>query len=203
MSGDVPENVSRETFERLKTYEALLKQWNPKINLVSRSTLDDAWTRHFQDSIQVEAILPADTRTLADLGSGGGFPGLVLAILFAETRPDAQVTLIESDQRKCTFLRTVLRETGVGARILPERIEKVPRLGVDVITARALAPLTQLLEHAERHLRPGGHAYFLKGAQFRAEIEEALATWAFSREEIPSTTSPEAAILKIGDLARV
>ncbi len=196
-------NVSRETLERLKTYEALLKQWNPKINLVSRATLDDAWGRHFQDSIQIEWLIPQQTRSLADLGSGGGFPGLVLAILFAETRPEARVTLIESDQRKCTFLRTVLRETGVSARVLPERIEKVAPLGADVLTARALAPLSQLLGFAERHLKPGGHAFFPKGARFRAEIEEALATWAFSREEIVSETSPEAVILKIGDIARV
>lgn len=203
MSDDENWNVSRETLERLKTYEALLKQWNPKINLVSRATLDDAWGRHFQDSIQIERLIPQQTRSLADLGSGGGFPGLVLAILFAETRPEARVTLIESDQRKCTFLRTVLRETGVSARVLPERIEKVAPLGADVLTARALAPLSQLLGFAERHLRPGGHAFFPKGARFRAEIEEALATWAFSREEIVSETSPEAVILKIGDIARV
>ncbi len=200
---DLGLDVSRETIARLSAYHDLLTKWNPRINLVSRSTLDQIWSRHFRDSAQLAQLMPKEFVSLADFGSGGGFPGLVLAIIFSETRPGVQVTLVDADQRKCTFLQTVLRNTGVSARVLNARIEDLDPLGADVVTARALAPLTQLLAHAERHLRSNGHAFFLKGARFRTEVEEALATWRFSGEEIPSQTSDEAVVLKIGELARV
>lgn len=202
-SHDLGVDVSRETIQRLTEYHALLLQWNPRINLVSRSSLDHVWDRHFRDSAQLAHLFPENMTSLADLGAGGGFPGLVLAILFVETRPDVHVTLVESDQRKCTFLQTVLRKTGVAATVLNARIEELDPLNADVVTARALAPLSKLLAHADRHLRPGGHAFFPKGLRFRAEVEEALATWHFTSEEIQSQTSDEAVVLKIGELARV
>jgi len=196
-------DVSRETYDRLKTYEALLRKWNPAINLVSRKTLDQAWTRHFVDSAQIFSFAPGNARHWADLGSGGGFPGMVIAILAAEKRPQMRVTLVESDQRKATFLRSVARETGIAAEVIARRIEEVPPLGADVLSARALAPLTQLLGFAERHLCPGGIALFPKGAGHRAELDEALETWRFDVQKTPSRTEPGAVILRIGGIARV
>lgn len=194
-------NVSRETLERLETYAALLTKWNPKINLVARSTLDDLWNRHFLDSAQILEIAPAGA-TWADLGTGGGFPGLVVAILAAESRPALRVTCVESDLRKATFLRTVLRETGVAGEVISKRIEEVPPLTADIVSARALAPLSSLLGFAERHLKPGGAALFLKGAEHEKELKEALETWSFRADTYPSKTHPDAVILKIGDISR-
>jgi 16S rRNA (guanine527-N7)-methyltransferase len=196
-------DVSRETAERLALYADLLRAWSPRINLVSRQTLADLETRHFADSAQLLALVPPDATTLADLGSGGGFPGLVIAILAAEQRPALHVTLVESDQRKAVFLRTVAQRVGVPVTVLANRIESLPPLGTRVLSARALAPLTTLLDHAERHLRPGGIALFPKGANWRAEVEEALERWRFRCENLPSATSTEGAILRIGEIARV
>ena len=115
-------NVSRETLERLDVYADLLRRWTRKINLVSKGSLEGLWTRHFLDSAQLLTLAPESSVSWADLGSGGGFPGAVVAVLAAETRPDLKVTLVESDQRKAVFLRTVLRETGVAGDVLTARI---------------------------------------------------------------------------------
>jgi 16S rRNA (guanine527-N7)-methyltransferase len=196
-------DVSRETAERLAKHAALLRAWNPKINLVSKQTLADLETRHFADSAQLLALAPPDATTWADLGSGGGFPGLVIAILAAESHPALHVTLIESDQRKAVFLRTVAQRTGVPVTVLADRIESVPPIGTDVLSARALAPLTTLLDHAHRHLASSGTALFPKGANWRAEVDEALERWRFRCDNLPSATSPDGAILRIGEIHRV
>lgn len=196
-------NVSRETMERLDIYAALLNKWNPAINLVAKSTLAGMWTRHFLDSAQIFDLAPPSSKHWVDIGTGGGFPGMVVAILAAETRPNQQTTLVESDLRKATFLRTVARKTGVRVNVLSERIENVLGMGVDVLSARALAPLTQLLSHADQHLGKKGIALFLKGAHHREEMSEALKTWRFEVEEIQSTTDTQAVVLKIGGITRV
>lgn len=196
-------DVSRETAERLAEYAAVLRAWNPRINLVSRQTLADLETRHFADSAQLLAHAPPKATTWADLGSGGGFPGLVVAILALERKKELHVTLVESDQRKAVFLRTVAQRTGVPVTILTERAEALPPLGTDVLSARALAPLTVLLGLASRHLGSGGTALFLKGATWRAEVEEALERWRFDCENLSSVTSPDGVILRIGEIARV
>lgn len=194
--------VSRETMQRLKAYEALLRKWNPAINLVSHSTLDQLWDRHFVDSAQIFDLCFARGRLWADLGSGGGFPGLVVAILAMERRSDLSVTLIESDQRKAAFLSTVAREVGAKVRVLPNRIEAMPGLGADTLSARALAPLVKLLEYAELHLTPGGLALFPKGATHEEEISQALEKWRFSYEVTRSMTDASAVILSIRDIRR-
>jgi len=196
-------DVSRETLGRLETYQVLLARWNPRINLVARSTVDSVWDRHFTDSAQLFALRPADARVWADLGSGGGFPGLVIAILAAEAAPALRVTLVESDQRKCAFLSTVLRETGVAATVLARRIESVPPLGADVVSARALAPLDTLIGYAQRHLAPGGRALFLKGESLSAELDIAHRSWRFTQETVPSLTDPSAAVVVMKDIAHV
>ena len=195
-------NVSRETLDRLDTYAALLEKWNPKINLVSKSTIPELWTRHLLDSTQVLDQAPTFAHWV-DLGSGGGFPGLVVAILAAETYPEAQFTLIESDQRKCAFLRQVARECGLKPAILAERIESAAPQGADVLSARALASLDLLLGFAERHLKPEGVALLPKGARWKQEVTAAEAHWRFHCEPVPSTTESEAVILKIGGIERV
>jgi 16S rRNA (guanine527-N7)-methyltransferase len=198
-----PVTVSRETKERLDIYLALLRKWSPKINLVARGTLEDAWTRHIIDSAQLLPLVMPATQRLADLGSGAGFPGLVIAIIATETRPNLNVTLVESDQRKATFLRTVARETSVAVQIRAERIEKGPDLAAQTITARALAPLPRLLDLAARHLAPGGQMLFLKGQTWATELSEAQAEWTFSYTPHKSKTSTDAVILEIRDLSHV
>ena len=174
--------VSRETVARLETYEALLKRWQKTINLVAPSTLNDIWHRHFADSAQVWGLRPAEAKHWLDLGSGAGFPGLVLAILAAEAG-GSHHTLIESDSRKAAFLREVARETGVAVDILCTRIEKPEiqsKVGpVDCVTARALAPLPKLLELAAPYFASHTTGFFLKGREVAAELEDAMRTWDF------------------------
>ena len=200
---DLGLNVSRETSERLDSYAALLGKWNPAINLVSKSSLADLQTRHFADSAQLLALCPPTARHWADLGSGGGFPGLVIAILAAESLPDLSVTLVESDCRKAAFLSAVVRETGIRATVVADRIESLAPLAADVLSARALAPLPQLLTFAEQHLAPKGRALFPKGATHRSEVAESLAEWRFDLREHPSKTDAHAVILEIEGVSRV
>ena len=196
-------NVSRETLLRLQKYEGLLRRWNPKINLVSPNTLDHAWTRHFLDSAQLLSLAPQRARVWMDLGSGGGFPGAVVAIMAAEAMPEMNVTLVEADQRKAAFLRAVSRETGVGFTVIPRRIEDVPPMNADVVSARALAPLRRLLAYAEPQLSSGGVALFPKGENVQSELDEALEAWTFDCEIHRSKAGTNSAILKIGEIERV
>jgi len=195
-------NVSRETQSRLETFEKIIRKWNPRINLVSRSSLTDLWQRHIIDSIQVYRSAPNLNRWL-DIGSGGGFPGLIVAILAADENPELKITLIESDQRKSVFLRTAARECGVTASVVSERIEKVDAHKADVLSARALADLNTLLGFADHHLDTGGVALFPKGVTWKKELETARQHWHFDVEPITSLTEPDAVILKIKGVVRV
>ena len=195
-------DVSRETIDRLSAYLALLERWNPRINLVGGRTLPEAWSRHFADSAQLLALAPPAARSWLDLGAGAGFPGAVVAILAAETRPDLAVTLVESDGRKAAFLGAVARETGTPFAVLAERIESLPPQASDILSARALAPLAELLGHAEKHRRPEGTCLFPKGRSVHKEIADAALTWRFDPRIHRSRTDPDAAILEIGAFAR-
>lgn len=196
-------NVSRETQARLEDYVALLKKWNPKINLVSRATLAEAWSRHILDSVQIFDAAGRQGGRWVDLGSGGGFPGLVVAIVAAERAPDMVLTLVESDQRKCSFLRTVAREVGVKVTVLSERIEDMPPLNADIISARALANLTALLGYAAIHGGDDCMCIFPKGRTWRDEVAVAQKEWRFRHEALPSRTDPEAVILRIEEIEHV
>lgn len=196
-------DVSRETVDRLKIYETLLRKWNPAINLVSPHTLESAVDRHFRDSAQVYGLVSTPWASWADLGAGGGFPGLVVAILAADQDGDRTVSLMESDQRKATFLRTVIRETGISGRVIAERIEAHPPLKSDVVSARALAPLPALLGLAKRHLSDAGIALFHKGADWKKEVEDAKSDWCFDVKSHTSETHPDAVVLEIRDLSHV
>lgn len=196
-------NVSRETMNRLDRFEVLLRKWTPAINLVSNATLATLWTRHFLDSSQLFDIAEVTSGNWVDLGSGGGFPGLVISTIAAGVAPDLRVTLVESDMRKAAFLQTVIRELGLRAEVKPERIETLPPLQADVLSARALAALPVLLGYAERHLTAGGLAVFPKGSGWQAELEKARTHWAFDLEARTSMTDPAAVILKIKGVSRV
>lgn len=195
-------SVSRETEDKLKQFLALLQKWNSKINLVSRQSIEDAWTRHIMDSLQVVDLLGSGVCSYADFGSGGGFPGVVVAIAMNEKKAEFQANLVESDQRKSAFLRGVSRETKVPMTILSERIEVIKPLNVDVVTARALAPLSKLLEYTDRHMSQTGKAIFLKGENWEKELRDAQNQWNFTWEARKSLTNPDAVILEIGDLSR-
>ena len=197
-------DVSRETFDRMTALTTLLQKWNPAINLVAKSTLPDAWTRHIVDSAQLYHLAPSQLGHWADLGSGGGFPGLVIAILSQELDPQRRVTLVESDQRKATFLRQAVRELGLTqVTVQSERIETIPPLVADVLSARALAALPQLCDYGQRHLSPTGIALFSKGAQHREEIAQAGQAWRFDLSIFPSDTDPSAVVLAIKAIQHV
>ena len=190
-------DVSRETLERLDIYADLLERWTKRINLISLNSLPNLWTRHFLDSAQ---LMPFVTEGLwVDMGSGGGFPGAILAIM----APDSLFTLVESDQRKAAFLRTVARETAASFEVIAKRVEEMPPFAAERLSSRALAPLSALLDHANRHLSDGGRAIFMKGATHQSEIDEALESWRFDCETYPSKTDSEAVVLSIGDIERV
>ena len=185
-------SVSRETLDRLETYAALLIRWQKRINLVGRSTLADPWRRHFLDSAQLFPLLPAGTQTLVDLGSGAGFPGLVLAILGVP-----QVTLVEADQRKAAFLRECARVTGTPVTIRAERIEAVPPSRADVITARALAPVDTVLELSRPFRGPETVLLLLKGRLAEAELTRLPADSTVRIARWPSATNAESTILRV------
>ena len=188
--------VSRETVEKLATYEALLKRWQKTINLVAPSTLDNVWHRHFADSAQLATLAPT-AKDWLDIGSGAGFPGLVLAILHGDS---CRHVLVESDSRKAAFLREVARATGTTVDILCTRIENPEtrdKVGaVDCVTARALAPLPRLAALVMPYLDgPGSSGLFLKGKEVAAEISEASTAWDFDYDLRPSMSSADGCVL--------
>ena len=195
-------SVSRETFERLKIYEGLLRRWQGKINLVSGATLPHLWTRHFADSAQIVEILPG-ARTWVDMGSGAGFPGLVMGIQIRD-RSDGCVHLVESDAKKCAFLREVARETDARVEVHRARIEDiVGAFAVDGVTARALTSLSRLLNLASPLLEMGTTGIFLKGQDIEAELTEIPA---YSRTHIkirPSKSDPAGSIVVVAPHAGV
>lgn len=195
-------DVSRETLDRLAIHARLLAEWNRRINLVSRGSLPGAWRRHFADSAQLWRFLPANSHAWLDIGSGAGFPGLVIAALAADAFPSLHVRLVESDQRKAAFLHAVVRAAGLTATVFDDRIESLPPQSADVVSARALAPLAALLAHAEKHRRPTGICLFPKGETVHKEITEARRNWRFDPVIHPSLTDPRAAILEIGAFHR-
>ncbi len=193
--------VSRETVETLTAIQAMVAKWNPAINLVSKSTLSMAWSRHILDSVQL--FKGHSFSHWADLGSGGGFPGLVIATLAKEFTPVARVTLVEVDQRKATFLREAVRSFSLVADVKAERIEILEPLGADIVSARALAPLTVLCGYAQRHLAPSGVAILPKGAGWRDEVAEARKQWSFGLETSPSSTDPASVVLTVKEIQHV
>lgn len=187
--------VSDATLATLQEFTQALQRWTASINLVAPATLADAWSRHILDSAQLWPLAPPAARHWADLGSGGGLPGLVIAILARGT--NLRVTLVESDRRKAAFLRDQVARHGLPARVEAERVEVLAPLAADVVSARALAPLDRLLPMVARHLAPGGVALLPKGRGWGSELQRMEPGGVFHVEHFPSATDPEARILRL------
>lgn len=191
--------VSRETGERLEALEALFLKWAGRMNLVAASTLSDVWARHILDSAQLVPLAP-DATDWVDLGSGGGFPGLVIAVFLLE-RPGSHIHLVESNQKKAAFLRAAIAALGLPATVHAARIEGVAHglPGGATVTARALAPLDALLALSQPFL---GRGLFHKGRDYRAELEQCRDLWDFDLIEHPSRIAPDSVILDISNVRR-
>lgn len=185
--------------ERLVVYVTMLEKWTAKINLVSRSTMADVWTRHVLDSLQLLRLAPERVDTWVDMGSGAGLPGAIVAIASHDTAAIGRMILVESDSRKCAFLRNVLRETGIDAEIRNERVELLPSLQANVLSARALTDLSGLLMFQGRHGAPGSIGLYPKGRRWLEEVAAARKRWEFSYDAVISQTDPSSVILKIGE----
>ncbi len=205
-------DVSRETLARLKLYVRLLEKWQGAINLVSGTSLEDVWRRHLLDAAQLARYIADDAagqdtggreretigaKTIVDLGSGAGFPGLVLAIMAL-----GEVHLVESDQRKCAFLSTVARETATEVTIHPLRIETLTPFPADIVTARAFAPLDQLIGYAEPFIGSRGQCLFLKGKRAAEELTLAAKLWNMRIDRFASVSDPSGVVLRLREVSR-
>jgi len=189
--------VNRDQMDRLASYLILLQKWQGRINLVGPQTMLDPWKRHFLDSAQLVPLLPEGRPKVVDLGSGGGFPGMVHAMLST-----ADVHLVESDGRKCVFLREVARLTDTDVTVHNGRIESLPPLRANVVTARALAPLEHLMDLAQPMLLRGSICLFLKGRAVDSELTASKKNWKMRVRRIPSRSDPEGVILKLDQINR-
>jgi 16S rRNA (guanine527-N7)-methyltransferase len=190
--------VSRETLKRLENYADLLRDWNSRHNLVSERSLEDPWRRHFWDSAQLAPLVPASAKTLADLGSGAGFPGLVLAELL---RDRVAVTLFEATAKKCAFLAVAAERMDLAVTIQNKRMEDARFQLFDVITARACAPLPKLLGYAQHFAGPDSVCLFLKGQNLGPELTEAHKSWRMKFRQFPSLTDPSGVLLELRELS--
>jgi len=190
-------NVSRETLDRLTVYAELLKKWQKAINLVGKSTLKDLWRRHMLDSFQLLSHVDRANGSWIDLGSGAGFPALVVAIC-----SEFDVHALESDQRKCLFMSNVSRETSANLTLHRGRIEEITPFSADIISARALAPLDKLLDLAAPFAHDATEILFLKGQDVDEELTKASKCWIMDVEKRCSLTSEDGCILKITGLRR-
>jgi 16S rRNA (guanine527-N7)-methyltransferase len=199
---DVAGPVSRETFDGLEAFETMFRTWASRINLAAPSTLDEIWSRHILDSAQLASLAPDALRWL-DLGSGGGFPGLVLAFLLKE-RPGGQIDLVESNRKKAGFLQATIGQFSLPARVHARRIhDEIKGLAApEVVTARALAPLPALLELAFPWLSAGARGFLHKGRDYRQEVQESTLLWEYDLVEHRSRVDADSVILEIANLKR-
>ena len=188
--------ASDEDLERLRTYVALLNKWQDKINLVSKDSLTDVWRRHILDSAQLAPLIGSQIKSIADIGTGAGFPGMVLAIIGAAE----EIHLIESNERKNVFLREVNRVTKAGTIIHNIRVEKLQEVSVDLVVSRAVASLEQLLQYVNPLIKKGGQCLFLKGKKWREELTEVQKKWIINESVIQSLSDPSGMILKLEEI---
>lgn len=192
--------VSRETLALLKAYIGILSDWNARHNLVAASTMDDVWRRHVWDSAQLTPLIPSGADTLVDMGSGAGFPGMVLAVML---RDQIRVTLYEATKKKCAFLQAVAETLGLAVDVRNARIEQSVRQEFDVVTARACAPLDRLLTYAQHFVGLQTICLFLKGQSVESELTDAGKSWNMRTQQHPSLTDPSGTVLEIRELAHV
>ena len=196
-------NVSRETLDNFKRYSQLLAEWQKKINLIGPATTENIWHRHFYDSAQLLPLIKKSGtgglgRKIMDMGSGAGFPGLVLALM-----GENSVYLAEPSAKRCAFLRQVMRETGAGAEILQAKVKDIETFPVDIVTARALAPIATLIEWGLPYLREDGEFWLLKGSRVEEELTLAKKNWNMKTEIFPSKTGNGGKILKLSNIRMV
>lgn len=194
--------LSAAALEKLHLFQSLVEKWNPRINLVAKSTLPDLWARHIEDSAFLCLHAPP-AKLWADFGAGGGFPGLVVAAILQDRGAETRVVLVESDLRKATFLREAARQMDVPVEVHSQRVEALPPLMADVVSARALATLDTLCALAHRHLAPGGTCLFPKGEKFADEVESARHAWRFDLEAPENPGHKGSALLVLRNLCRV
>ena len=195
--------VSRETLDGFDRWRQILVETSAHTNLVARSSLDHFWERHALDSFQLMPLVSRETRLVADLGAGAGFPGIALALGFRDRGQAARVVMVDSVGKKVAFLRKVIDDLGLDAEARSVRVETLdPAEGFDLVTARAFAPLNKLLGYAAPLLKNGAEGLFFKGRQYRDELTEARKSWTVDPEVIPSQTS-DGVILRIKEVERV
>jgi len=195
-------SVSCETMGLLTIYHGLLVEWQSKFNLVSNSSLQHAWNRHFEDSVQLYEYIPQNAVSLIDFGSGAGFPAMVLAIIAKEKTPYLNFTLVESIKKKTLYLNEVALKTGVSVNIINDRIENIKKQKYDVITSRAMTSLNDLLKYAYPFCHKQTVCIFPKGKNYSSELAEAHKTWKFKCDIKQSKVSDEGKILIITDIQK-
>ena len=190
-------NVSRETLNGFYEYESLLSKWNKKINLVSKNTLMDIWERHFLDSGQIIKHVEASGKRWVDVGSGAGFPGLVVALLLRDRKIDCDLVLVEKNPKKSFFLNEVIRKLNLSVEVVNDNIDTLEPLNADILTARAFSELNNLIEIAFRHRKKEGICLFLKGENYRIELDKTLNYWFFDYDIIDSLSSSSGKIIRV------
>ena len=195
-------SVSHETIEQLNLYHQLLIEWQTKFNLVSKSSLEDAVVRHFEDSVQLYSFIPQSAQSLVDFGSGAGFPAMVLAIIAKEKTPYLKISMVESIKKKTLYLNEVAQKTNTDVCIINDRIENLPDQKFDVITSRAMTSLKDLLAYSYRFCHKNTVCIFPKGKNYNQELADAHKNWRFKCSINPSRISDEGKILIITDIAK-
>ena len=190
-------NVSRETLKGFYEYKTLLSKWNEKINLVSKNTLVDIWERHFLDSGQIIKHVEASGKRWVDVGSGAGFPGLVVALLLRDRKIDCNLVLVEKNQKKVLFLNEVIRKLNLNVKVVNDNIYTLEPLNADILTARAFSELNNLMEIAFRHRKKEGICLFLKGENYRIELDKTLNYWFFDYDIVDSLSSSSGKIIRV------
>ena len=190
-------NVSRETLNGFYEYETLLSKWNKKINLVSKNTLVDIWERHFLDSGQIIKHVEVSGKRWVDVGSGAGFPGLVVALLLRDRKIDCDLVLVEKNPKKGFFLKEVIRKLNLSVEVVNDNIDNLEPLNADILTARAFSELNNLIEIAFRHRKKEGICLFLKGENYRMELDKTLNYWFFDYDIVDSLSSSSGKIIRV------
>ena len=196
-------NVSRETITSFCEYENLLTKWNEKINLVSKNTLVDIWDRHFLDSGQIINHVDASGKTWVDVGAGAGFPGLVVALLLKDKKIDCDFTLVEKNKKKAFFLNEVIRNLNLKVKVVNSSINCIEPLNADILSARAFSELKDLIQIAYHHRREGGVCLFLKGENYRFELDKTLNYWFFDYDIVNSLSDPSGKIIRVKKILKL
>ena len=195
-------NVSRETLDLFCEYEALLSKWNKKINLVSKNSLFDIWERHFLDSGQIINHVEASGKRWVDLGSGAGFPGLVVALLLRDRKIDSDIILVEKNLKKVFFLNEVVRKLDLNVKVLNKNIRTIEPLNADILSARAFSELNELIELAYYHRKERGICLFLKGENYRWELDKTLNYWFFDYDVVDSFSNSSGNIIRVRNILK-